>query len=546
MGAKLDPKVAEKIMLKARLKPLEPYKTSGVKWKCECLKCGRIVYPIYNKIQSGAGGCKYCAIGQYVNPIDAEALMLRAGLKPLEPYKGSGVKWKCKHLKCGNTIYPTYSHIKSGRTGCAYCSGSMPIEPKKAEKLMLNNDLKPLEPYKNSKTKWKCECLKCGKTVYPIYSSIQGGAGGCAYCAGRKVDATDAEKIMLKAGLKPLEPYKKNNTKWKCECLKCGKIVYPIYSSIQGGGGGCRDCWFESTKNDAEFTTASMIKAGVKPLEPYKGSGVKWKCECLKCGKTVYPIYSSIQRGGGGCKYCSWKLVDSKDAEALMLKANLKPLEPYKDATSKWKCECLKCGKTVYPIYNTIQQGHGGCIFCGGAAPLDPKKAENFMIKMGYRPKTPYLTTATKWECIHIPCGKIVKVKYSQIKTGQGGCRTCADWGFQIDKQSYLYLITHKDFVAHKVGIANLTNSKYQDRLYRLKKEGWEKVQVWNFEDGSKIIEIETSIFKILRKDLGIPKFLAKEQMKNGGETETMDAELISLPDLKRIINNCIKKGLQE
>ena len=364
MGAKLDPKVAEKIMLKARLKPLEPYKTSGVKWKCECLKCGRIVYPIYNKIQSGAGGCKYCAIGQYVNPIDAEALMLRAGLKPLEPYKGSGVKWKCKHLKCGNTIYPTYSHIKSGRTGCAYCSGSMPIEPKKAEKLMLNNDLKPLEPYKNSKT--------------------------------------------------------------------------------------------------------------------------------------------------------------------------------------KWKCECLKCGKTVYPIYNTIQQGHGGCIFCGGAAPLDPKKAENFMIKMGYRPKTPYLTTATKWECIHIPCGKIVKVKYSQIKTGQGGCRTCADWGFQIDKQSYLYLITHKDFVAHKVGIANLTNSKYQDRLYRLKKEGWEKVQVWNFEDGSKIIEIETSIFKILRKDLGIPKFLAKEQMKNGGETETMDAELISLPDLKRIINNCIKKGLQE
>ena len=58
----------------------------------------------------------------------------------------------------------------------------------------------------------------------------------------KKLDPKVAEKVMLKAGLKPLEPYKGNNTKWKCLHISCGQVVFPLYSSVKRGQGGCYEC----------------------------------------------------------------------------------------------------------------------------------------------------------------------------------------------------------------------------------------------------------------------------------------------------------------
>jgi hypothetical protein len=106
---------------------------------------------------------------------------------------------------------------------------------------MKANDMKPLEPFVDTSKKWKCLCLKCGKISHPRYSDVKRG-GTCIYCAGSRVDPEDAIKIMLASKLKPLEPYKSALSKWKCKCLKCGKTVHPQYSSVQSGQGGCRFC----------------------------------------------------------------------------------------------------------------------------------------------------------------------------------------------------------------------------------------------------------------------------------------------------------------
>ena len=62
MGNKLDPKMAEAVMLKAGLKPLEPYKGADSKWKCTHITCGQIVFPTYSNIKYGFGPCKSCGI----------------------------------------------------------------------------------------------------------------------------------------------------------------------------------------------------------------------------------------------------------------------------------------------------------------------------------------------------------------------------------------------------------------------------------------------------------------------------------------------------
>jgi len=40
---------------------------------------------------------------------------------------------------------------------------------------------------------------------------------------------------------------------------------------------------------------------------------------------------------------------------------------------------------------------------------------------------------------------------------------------------------------------------------------------------------------------MGIPQYLSKEQMPQRGETETLDAELLSILELEKIIKKVIK-----
>jgi hypothetical protein len=84
--------------------------------------------------------------------------------------------------------------------------------------------------------------------VSPKYSKIQQGQFGCKQC-GYKVAASKnrtpekvAITIMLKAKLEPLESYKGDGSKWKCKCMKCGNIVYPMLTNIKQKNGGCMYC----------------------------------------------------------------------------------------------------------------------------------------------------------------------------------------------------------------------------------------------------------------------------------------------------------------
>ncbi len=300
---------------------------------------------------------------------------------------------------------------------------------------------------------------------------------------GKKIDPIVAEKVMLKAGLKPLEPYKKSSAKWKCLHIECGEIVYPRYDGIKQGQTGCRPCGyknqFQPYKITADVATALMIKNGFKPQEPFKSYQSPWKCKCLKCGKIVYTTYGNQKQKKRKCVFCVGKRLDPKKAIAVMKKAGVKPLEPYKKFNSRWKCKCLKCGKIVYPSWDTVNQG-------------------------------------------------------------KGACRYCVKYGINYNVPSYIYLITHYQLNAHKVGFGN--HKKREDRLQRFNKKGWKTHKVWQMNTGGEAVDIEKEIFIIIRKELNIPIYLTKADMPHtGGQAETMDADLITLLELEKIINKVIK-----
>ena len=349
---------------------------------------------------------------------------------------------------------------------------------------MLEAQLQPLEPYSGSAIPWKCKCLKCGNTISPTYSNVRKG-GRCAYCAKSRIHAEDAVALMRSAGFEPLEPYNNSSSKWKCQCLICEKISSPTYGNVYMGV-RCIHCSIisqhEKQKNDNDFVVSEMLMAFLKPLEPYKSARSKWKCECLKCGKIVHPKYNSIQQGKGGCEWCGGSRIEPEDAVKRMLESGLKPLENYPGSHEVWKCQCLKCKRIVNPSYHNVNAGSKGCVYCYPAS-------------------------------------------------------------FDLLKPAFIYLITNSNLNSHKIGIGN---NKEKDRIQSFLKKEWVLFRMWQFDEGIAAKKTESEVFRIVRKELKLPIYLAKEDMPiTGGHTETVDADLISLIELEKIVGEVIK-GLKK
>lgn len=428
------------------------------------------------------------------------------------------------------------------------------VDPKIAEKVMVEKGYEPLEPYRSAISKWKCKCSLCERIVFVVYNQVKyltKRKKGCAYCVGNKVDKQTVDKIMLKAGLEPLEPYKNNNAKWKCRCVSCGNIVFPTRHSIQQGQKGCRNCSNMDLSKRFRMSEEKAIQilkdSNLQPLEPYINSHISWRCKCLVCKNEVEVMLSNIKRGQGGCVFCANRKVSSSDAVKIMRKQGYEPLVPFEKAHAKWKSKCKKCGKVSFPIFTEVQAKKNitGCKYCNVRF-MDEENAVQVMLDAGLRPLEPYVNARKGWKSECMKCKNIVRPAYDSVRTGKG-CAFCSPLGINLKIPSYLYLITHFGLNAHKVGIGNVRPEKRmrEDRLLRFQKENWQMIRVWHFENGSEALLVEKAIFKVIRKEMQIPIYLSLAEMpKTEGHTETVDADLISLKELEKIINKVIK-GLQ-
>lgn len=309
-------------------------------------------------------------------------------------------------------------------------------------------DLEPLDPFPGAHGKWRCICTKCGEEVSPTYSSVKSGQGGCKPCglrasaASRKMSHGEASQVMRENGFEPLEPYPGSQIPWRCQCLSCGNEVLVRRNTVATSGTGCKYCWSErrgmSRLLSEDAAVAVMRAAGLEPLDPYVRSGDPWRCIHLECGREVFPSYNTVQQGGGGCQQCGHIKTaaairhDAEFAADIMRDAGLEPLENYPGSKSKWRCLHLECGQEVLATLSGIRQGESGCFKCGAkkrgeALRVNADEARKFMIANGLEPQEPYELSNKPWKCIHIECGSTVFPSYSSIRSGQKGCRRCAD-----------------------------------------------------------------------------------------------------------------------
>ena len=101
--------------------------------------------------------------------------------------------------------------------------------------------------------------------------------------------------------------------------------------------------------------------------------------------------------------------------------------------------------------------------------------------------------------------------------------------------ESILYILYSPVYKAVKIGIASIDGKRFAAHRQR----GWLLVSYWHFFEGDKARTIESIVLKTLREKHG--HFLNKEDMPQGGYTETFDASKITRKRLVALVNKTIK-----
>lgn len=574
MAKRISNQEARDLLLAAGLKPLEEYKGSKVRIKCLHIECGNICYPMLEKVKIGQIGCKTCRYEKVSKSLrlserDARKIMTQAGYKPLEPYTNALTKWKCRHNSCGTVVYPLLNQIQQGGGGCSSC-GHITTGLKRRNSLdtvtevLKSKQFTLIGKYVGAEKKLRVRCEICGNEIDAIFSVISRDTGrGCKPCAVNerrlryRMDLQEVQSRLKSSNMKLVGEYKNSNTPVACKCLQCG-VVRNIRISVLLKSSGCRPCALAKAgvrRRTSEFTALETMRTigKVEPLEPYQNQNARWKSRCLTCGSIVYPRLGSITgRKGLGCEDCANKLrgigkrVPQAKAFALFIQNDLIPLpdQNYVDAESRIVC-IHSCGKKVTTSYRlvrvNISKKMGSCRACGAIKSANKQRFDISVIDKIYKSRgltlvdRNYRGVQYKHQTLCDVCGHQWESTPSHISLGSG-CPNCAKGGIKPKLPGYVYLITHSELNAHKVGIANTAKTKLADRLYHHSRQGWILVKKWDFIESHNIQTIEKQVFRILRKEMDIPPYLAKDDMPFGGWTETLSADAISITSLSKLI----------
>ena len=417
---------------------------------------------------------------------EADKFFARIKLKPLEPYISNGTPRKCKCLVCGSIVYPRLSDVKKAKS-CLKCQGkntalTIRLSQEKVVAISKTMHVKLLEPYTNSRTPIKAQCLVCKNIIYPTIGRLSAGVG-CYHCGlvksakARLIPTEIALNDFKRAKLKVLSKYINSRKPLKVLCLICDTKSTKTYHDLKSGR-RCYTCGRKAAsvkrRLDKQYKIDIAKQQNLLPVDEIINISKNSRFKCLVCKRHIQMTFASIQ-SGASCRFCSRTEVDPKEAQAYMIKNHLKPLEPYFKSSAKWKCRCLKCKNIVYP-------------------------------------------------------------KFNQVKTTGGGCKFCRSAGYNPSFEGHLYLLINPKFDSYKVGISNI---KARIRVHELK--GWTVVMKWDFADGRVPPVLEEEVLRHIRTKWKLPWSVDGKLMPQGGHTETFSS--VDLPEIKvlRLVETKIK-----
>jgi len=99
-----------------------------------------------------------------------------------------------------------------------------------------------------------------------------------------------------------------------------------------------------------------------------------------------------------------------------------------------------------------------------------------------------------------------------------------------------LYILYSPVYKAIKIGISDVSGRRFASH----RTKGWILIKYWTFFERDKARAVESLVLNTLKKKH--KPFLGKEDMPQGGYTETFDASKITRKALIRMVSKAIKE----
>ena len=439
------------------------------------------------------------------------------------------VGWKCSK----GHIWDESPNKRTGRgDGCPYCSGNRVLagfndlsttHPEIAKEA---DDWNPKVYSSGSNKKVSWICTLGHKWNADIAARTGKAKTGCPVCVNQKVLAgfndlaTKFPDLAIEAdGWDPKSLIAGSNKKFKWKC-QFGHKWSAVISSRTSQGTGCPICSnhkVETGVNDLATTHPELANEafGWDPQNVSGGSPAKFQWKCSNGHIYTAPPFRRTGRNTG-CSICANKtlLVGFNDLatthpELANEAFGWDPREvnggrgPQKSGRvnqkRKWKCSLGHIWEAT-PASRTNTHHQSGCPICSGnqllagfndLATTHPDLA---LEVNGWDP-TQFVSSGNKkfkWKCLN---GHFWKQTIQERKSGSG-CPSCANSGFDPNKDGWLYFLSHPDWEMLQIGITNVPD----DRLSTHRRLGWEVLELRGPMNGDLARQWETDILRMLRK----------------------------------------------
>ena len=274
---------------------------------------------------------------------------------------------------------------------------------------------------------------------------------------------------------------------------------------------------------------------------PHSNKKVEWKCR--RDHHWMATIANRVNRGSG-CPYCEGNRVIPGETDFATLRPDLaiqiygwdpREVSLYSNQKLEWICEL---GHIWITSPNNRKRGQG-CPFCSnrrawpGFNDLATTHPQIALSAYRWNPSTVVAMSDKQhaWVC---ESGHIWESAVKSRSKGVG-CPSCADYGFQPAKPSYLYLMRQPEWGLMQIGITN-ANSK-ESRTKRHSRKEWILLDKIGPLPGEEIQDMESTLKRWLRSE-NIQVGRKPDGSKFDGYTESwyeQDLSVETIDELQRM-----------
>lgn len=236
-----------------------------------------------------------------------------------------------------------------------------------------------LSEYVNSSTAVALRCMVkirgaglCGWTGSLPLRALRRDDWRCPDCAVRSPGPTKRQRLADAARLELVgygftprgRLYPGVNEVWDATCRHCDSRQPVRLSQLRGKARrrefspGCHN-----HRRRVEFTAAD-VKAPLRAIDmelvgPWVNTSAITAFRCRLCWAPRTTSYGSLITTAG-CKYCKTGHMRGMEARALADLHELRPLEPFRAAMTRWKVECRRCMRRTTVVPHQLRQS-GAC-----------------------------------------------------------------------------------------------------------------------------------------------------------------------------------------